>query len=255
MVAFNKKALEELKKCKENIDQEVPKKVLNDVWLSTSPKDWFSSFNTRWTISNLSDVPLNRIQLLELIHPYRNIGKLDKSILRKLIVSVLAWGGLGRSPSNGKLAIDTIEAYEDVCSELLIGMPSIKAYEKFYNLKKSKKMQGIRPAYYTKLIFFFGDQSGLIMDQWTARSTNLLLNNRVIKLESKLVSDDNSVEVYKKYLEFISELKNELKIKTLAQTEEIIFSCPHKNPSVKKRLGEYFHKICSAWRKYVAENT
>ena len=45
------------------------------------------------------------------------------------------------------------------------------------------------------------------MDQWTARSTNLLLNNRVIKLESKLVSDDNSVEVYKKYLEFISELK------------------------------------------------
>ena len=42
---------------------------------------------------------------------------------------------------------------------------------------------------------------------------------------------------------------------SLAQTEEIIFSCPHKNPSVKKRLGEYFHKICSAWRKYVAENT
>ena len=128
-LAFNKKALEELKKCKQNIDQEVPKKLLNDVWLSASPKDWFSSFYTRWTTSNLSDVPLNRIQLLELIHPYRNIGKLDKSTLRKLIVSVLAWGGLGRSPSNGKLAIDTIEAYEDVCSELLIGMPSIKAYE------------------------------------------------------------------------------------------------------------------------------
>ena len=255
MITFNVKALEELKKCKENIDQEVPKKILNNVWLSTSPKEWFSSFNTRWTISNLSDIPLNRIQLLELIHPYRNIGKIDESTLRKLIVSVFAWGGLGRSPSNGKLAIDTIEAYQNVCSKLLNGMSSIKAYAKFFNLKMSKKMQGIRPAYYTKLIFFLGDQSGLIMDQWTARSTNLLLNSREIKLESRLVSDDNSEEVYNKYLAFIAELKNELNIKTLAQTEELIFSCPHKNNSVKKRLGEYFHKICSAWRKYVAENT
>lgn len=140
---------------------------------------------------------------------------------------------MGRSPSNGKLAIDTIEAYQDVCSKLLNGMSSIKAYAKFFNLKMSKKMQGIRPAYYTKLIFFFGDQSGLIMDQWTARSTNLLLNSREIELESRLVSDDNSEEVYNKYLVFIAELKNELNIKTLAQTEELIFSCPHKNHSVK----------------------
>ena len=39
MITFNKKALDELKKCKENIDQEVPKKILNNVWLSSSPKE------------------------------------------------------------------------------------------------------------------------------------------------------------------------------------------------------------------------
>jgi len=254
MVTFNQEALNELKRCKDRIYKEVPEEILNDVWLATSPKDWFSNFNTSWKISNLSETPLNRKELLELIHSHRNKGELDESTLRKLIVSVLAWGGLGTSPTSGQLAIGTIQAYEEVCASLLNGLSSVDAYAKFYKLKKLKEMKGIRPAYYTKLIFFFGDQSGLIMDQWTARSTNLLLRKREIKLESKLVSDDNSEQVYMRYLEFISELKNQLHIKTTAKTEELIFSCPHKNHTVKNRLGDY-HEACSAWRKYVAENT
>ena len=255
MIEFNEVALKHLIICKDKIEREVPSEILDNAWLATSPDNWFKNFNTNWKVSILPKSPLNRYELLNLIDAFRNQGDLDKPTLRMLIISVFAWGGMGTSGSNGKLAIDTIQNYEKICLELLNGMSSVDAYAKFYELKNSGKMRGIGPAYYTKLIFFFGDQSGLIMDQWTARSTNLLLNNRVIKLESKLVSDDNSVEVYKKYLEFISELKIELNIKTLAQTEELIFSCPHKNPSVKKRLGEDFHKICSAWRKYVAENT
>ena len=254
MVQFNKDALDELKRCKNKIDKEVPEEVLNDLWLATSPKEWFSNFNTTWNTSELSESGLNRKELLELIHPHRNKRELDKFILRKLIVSVLAWGGLGTSPTNGKLAIETIKAYEGVCASLLNGLSSVEAYTRFYNLKKLKKMKGLRPAYFTKLIFFFGDQSGLIMDQWTARSTNLLLNKNEIKLERNMVSDNNSVQVYMKYLEFVSELKNKLDIQTPAKAEELIFSCPHKNHTVKKRLGNY-HEACSALRKYVAENS
>ena len=47
----------------------------------------------------------------------------------------------------------------------------------------------------------------------------------------------------------ISGLRN-----SIAKAEELIFSCPHKHRAVKKRLGKY-HGACSAWRKYVAENT
>ena len=68
------------------------------------------------------------------------------------------------------------------------------------------------------------------------------------------MSDNNAEQVYMRYLEFISELKYQLDIETAAKTEELIFSCPHKNHTVKNRLGEY-HEACSAWRKYVAENT
>ena len=180
--------------------------------------------------------------------------ELDEFILRKLIVSVLAWGGLGTSSTNGKLAIETIKAYEGVCASLLNGLSSVEAYTKFYNLKKLKKMKGLRPAYFTKLIFFFGDQSGLIMDQWTARSTNLLLGKTLIKLVGNVVSDTNSEQVYGEYLHFVAELKNHLGINSLAKAEELIFSCPHKHRAVKKRLGKH-HGACSAWRKYVAENT
>lgn len=254
MIEFNEVALNHLIICKDKIDREVPSRILDNAWLATSPDNWFKNFNTNWNVSNLPKSPLNRYELLKLIDAYRNTGDLDKPTLRMLIVSVFAWGGMGTSGSNGKLAIDTIQNYEEICLELLNGMSSVDAYANFYQLKNSGKMRGIRPAYYTKLIFFFGDQSGLIMDQWTARSTNLLLGKKIIRLDNKSVSDNNSDGVYVEYLNFVVALKNRLGIETLPKTEELIFSCPHKKSAVKKRLGE-FHQTCSAWRKFVAENT
>ncbi len=254
MAIFNQQALDELKRCKEQIETEVPIDALNNVWLGSSPFQWFSKFNTGWEISDLSKTPLNRLELLELIKLSRNKNKLDPSILRKLIVSVFAWGGMGYSGKSGKRAIDTIGAYEEVCSKLLNGMPPVNAYAEFYKLKKSKKMQGVGPAYYTKLIFFFGDQTGLIMDQWTARSTNLLLGKKIIKMQSRThVTDNNSEQIYKSYLEFVSELQNHLSIRTLPETEELIFSCSHKK-WVGNEMFKQYHPQCSAWRKFVAEN-
>jgi hypothetical protein len=253
---LNERALDELKRCKDILDK-VPVEIRNKMWLSNaSPKKWFDYFNTNWETSDLSEKPLNRSELLEQFRPYRNKGKLDESIIRKLIISVLAWGGMGYSKTQGKLAISTIGSYERVCTELLNGMLPVDAYAEFFELKKLREMKGIGPAYYTKLIFFFGNQSGLIMDRWTARSTNLLLGSRLIKLEGKTkrVSDNNSEQTYSKYLEFISKLQNQLEIETPAKTEELIFSCPHKHQAVKNRLN-YYHEACSSWRKYVAENT
>ena len=90
MAIFNQQALDELKRCKEQIETEVPIDALNNVWLGSSPFQWFSKFNTGWEIADLSKTPLNRLELLELINLSRNKNKLDPSILRKLIVSVFA---------------------------------------------------------------------------------------------------------------------------------------------------------------------
>ncbi len=255
MVTFNQEALDELKKCKDRIDAEVPKEKLDNSWLATSPHNWFSKFDTCWQVSNLPKDPLNRKGLLELINPHRSEGELDSEIIRKLIICIFAWGGMRPAPDSGKLAIETINTYENICLKLMKGMPPVSAYEEFYEKKEARLMRGNGPAYYTKLIFFLGDQTGLIMDQWTARSTHLLLNEKIIKLDdNKYVSSDNSMRVYQRYLEVISELKNTLGINTLAETEELIFSCSHLSLKLKKELCKY-HKACSAWRKYVVENT
>ena len=109
------------------------------------------------------------------------------------------------------------------------------------------------PPYYTKLIYFLGDHSGLILDQWTARSINKLCDEQVIKLTrnkngSMAVRQSNGPKHYKIYLEIVEELRAELKLDTLPETEELIFSC--SDLQGKNRLGQY-HRICSAWRKYV----
>ena len=234
----------------------MPEKVRDNLLLGgLSPKSWFEKIAPHSKIPNLPDKPLNRPELLNLIQPYRGKKEVDEITIRKLIVSIFAWGGMRISPRSGKLAIDTIKTYEKICLELLNGMSSVSAYDEFYKKKKLGVMRGVGPAFYTKLIFFLGDQTGLIMDQWTAQSTNLLLNAPVIKLRpSKTVHDENSQQVYARYLNFVTELKTALSTDLVSKTEELIFSFPHTHLDVKKRLGEY-HKTYSAWRKYVAENS
>ncbi len=81
MVTFNQEALDELKKCKDRIDAEVPKEKLDNSWLATSPHNWFSKFDTCWQVSNLPKDPLNRKGLLELINPHKSEGELDSEII------------------------------------------------------------------------------------------------------------------------------------------------------------------------------
>ena len=53
MAKFNQQALDELKRCKERIETEVPKEILNKVWLATSPERWFSNLKTSLDILDL----------------------------------------------------------------------------------------------------------------------------------------------------------------------------------------------------------
>lgn len=257
MLIFNQQALNELKSCKEKIDTSVPKKIQDELWFAgLSPKAWFNKFEPGYDFPELPEKRLNRSELLDFIQPYRGNNEVDEITIRKLIVCIFAWGGMRPTPRWGQLAINTIKSYEKICLGLLRGeLDATSAYDEFYKQKKLGQMRGVGPAYYTKLIFFFGNQAGAIMDRWTARSTNLLLNAPVVKLNStKYVDNENPTQVYAKYLEFISELKTTLGIESVSKTEELIFSCSHIQATVINRLGKH-HQACSAWRKYVVENT
>lgn len=95
----------------------------------------------------------------------------------------------------------------------------------FYELMKSRKLTGMGPAYFTKLICFLSrDLNGYTMDQWTAKSINLLLMKPLVKLTSSgLVSKSNTATTYEEFCLGIESLAKIIK-KNPLDTEEMLFS-------------------------------
>jgi hypothetical protein len=115
-------------------------------------------------------------------------------------------------------------------------------------------MSGIGPAYYTKLIFFLGDGEGLIMDQWTSKSINLIHEENVIKLTGGYVSRFAGSGMYQKYVHCVAELAEGMGLSGTEfqknnKMEELIFSISAKKKP--KFLTRQEHEIVSAWRSYV----
>ena len=131
-----------------------------------------------------------------------------------LCVFILAWGGMRLNYAKDFIQNEQRQHWEPIAEEIRSGSLSYHAgYEKFFELTRAKKIKGCGPAYYTKLLFFLPPKElprGIIMDQWTARSLNLLMQREVVKLlptgSDFRVSTENSVEVYESFCKLVAEL-------------------------------------------------
>ena len=252
---FDNDALTYLKLCKDRVSK-LPKVVKESAWLGADAKKWFEHTKSDWQLPGLSSSKLYRDDLIRAINGAKKKRFLSQSDVRELTIKVFVWGGMTRTHNSGKLAMETINSYEDICRDLLDGLDPASAYERFYMVHNVGEMKGVGPAYYTKLICFLGDQSGVIMDQWTARSINVLFASDIIRLnksgKSYTVNKKNTSHVYSSFLSCIRKLQIELKIESALETEELIFSCSDmKKP---KPITLEHHKILSAWRRYVKTN-
>lgn len=257
---FNSDALSYLIRCKERL-KEVDPKILNKRWVGRGAESWFETVNNSsdldWYIGGLSTSPLDRCKLQKKISGLRSSKTISDEDIKMSVIEIFAWGGMRMD--HARMVLPCIENYQDICKDLLCSkLNSDDAYKNFHDAHHSGMFKGMGPPFYTKLIYFLGDHSGLILDQWTARSINKLCDKPVIKLTrnkngSMAVRQSNGPKHYKIYLEIVEELRAELKLDTLplSKTEELIFSCSDRDPRVINRLGQYYHRICSAWRKYV----
>jgi hypothetical protein len=187
----------------------------------------------------LSTTKFDRVQLIERAKATSGISNFE------VVLDIFAWGGINRK--HAFWALENFKSWEYIIKELRQGLSSIEAYDEFYHLRK-KSLRGIGPAYYTKLIFFCQPKhDGYIMDQWTARSVNLLLDqsNDPIRLnKSKYfqgVSDYNDKCVYKKFCCSVEGLAKECGHDDPKKIEEALFS-----KGGHKKLD---------WRKYVIQNS
>lgn len=173
-------------------------------WNGINSSDWGYYFYQKNL--NLSlDCKLTRSQLLG--------NDFSKDLSKEeLAIAILSWGGMnrehGKSLFQNKEWLNLIDKMRK--NEITT---RVEAYELFKNLRKNKKLKGMGPAYFTKLICFVNPNlKGYIMDQWTSKSINLLFDNKIVALtNSGHVADKNNASIYEDFclkIEFLADLLN-----------------------------------------------
>ncbi len=195
--------------------------------------------------------------------------KSNEATIRKLI-SIMAWGGmkehqfmmcmtgtkLFKSKLDQKYKIKNtslVKEYDDlneICNCMDYVSKTKLTREEIYDIFANLNLFQCGPAYFTKLMFFtsYKANSCFIMDQWTARSINLLIDDQYICMRnSKNPSPSKEGNNGKKYNRFcliiedlskkISKIKKPLLI-TPSEVEQLLFSRGGKKDKLE-------------WRKYV----
>jgi len=201
--------------------------------------------------------PKNTLLFLQLLPGAKRdfvFSSLDRDRLFKLVKDkfvntptlcalILSWGGM--RPQHFKALIRQTE-WVRVCDKIRAGcLTRREAYADFLALRKAGKLQGMGPAFFTKLIYFLaprsdGVRSPHIMDQWAASSMNVLCGRKVVKLsasgKSLWVNDANDPECYEVFCELVDRLCVRLKVD------------PHRLDRAMLSLGG---RNPHPWRSYV----
>lgn len=188
---------------------------------------------------NLNDYPFanNRLKRSEV----KEICHSDDNNVLVGYLCVMAWGAQGAGPGGKKAVASSWQARESIAAILNKIRNSSLTRAQAYNLFLENKIPGLGPAYFTKLIYFFlkNQPIGYIMDQWTAKSVNLLTGCNVVLMGGNSPSNRNKAENYELFCEVIDSLAKKLECSG-DELEERLFS---QNGRHGRKRG--------AWRQHV----
>jgi len=170
------------------------------------------------------------------------------------VVCIFAWGNMRQSPSGSDLFFGNWNKYETEIDQTIQNFQT-NVYTRSWAYEKLKriKMQGCRPAYYTKLLFFFGSGNTYIMDQWTAKSIELLwdLNDRI-----EIVFDNGGNYVQaNNHSGLYEEFCNRLETLTLTVNNQL--NSNYTPTDIEERIfsnGANLGQALGTWRAYVQAN-
>ena len=100
--------------------------------------------------------------------------------------AILAWGGM-RMDNRNRLSAD--HDWLSFADNIRRGAISrAEAFHQFQDLRRDKRLKGMGPAFFTKLIYFLSPRGGAappahILDQWTGSSVNLLSGSDVVRMD------------------------------------------------------------------------
>lgn len=219
-----------------DVFSELKKRMREPVpWKGKNPRTWCLQV-THDACTSAGNKPMSRKELFHFC-AQSNVDAKD------MFVAICAWGRM--RISNGRRAWHSVEKWSPVVAKLKGDCQNrLEAYRRFYKLCNDGNFPGVGPAFFTKLIFFIRpDLNGYIMDQWTARSINLLYGTKIkltrLKPGEKMVSPTNPPEIYEEFCCEMEDLAQRLH-RSPAEAEEVIFSNGGKDRA--------------SWRRYVIGN-
>lgn len=212
-------------------------------WVGRNPSTWINALNRNACIKINNDQ--NGVFNFKPTRSSLYDQSADKIQDFDFVVNVLAWGGMHLN--HGRAVLKKYEHWGHIVNELRNNkIDPFDGYKKFMGKRLEGKLPGMGPAYFTKIIFFATQNqankpNAYIMDQWTARSINLLLGHELVSTikthQGSRVSDNNTSETYKKFCEVIEHLSSLIGEPDPKKTEEHLFSNGGRN--------------AGAWRRYL----
>ena len=205
------------------------------VWRDRKASPWTQSVGIDDLGDEASSQPLSRSFLKQLCV---NEAVSDRDVLW----SILAWGGMRRDAA--RRLSDHEDRWIEITGKLRRdGLDRRASYRMCFDAVTEIRSGGIGPAYFTKLIFFANPRhDGYIMDQWTSRSVNFLLDGpTLIKMRThNHVDPRNDEETYVQFCRVVEALSKILTNKTAEETELCLFSKGGRSPH--------------PWRRYLLKN-
>jgi hypothetical protein len=161
------------------------------VWRGADEVAWAKHICPNRNFPNLSSSPRCREQL-------KSFCRKGTVTPEECFIACMAWGR--SNIRNARLAWSDRERWKPVLERIRSGaLDRNEAYDKL-----NIGIPGLGPAFFTKLIFFLmpkGKTPGYIMDQWTAKSVDLLWEPSFLRFRGGYVSPSNSSFEYIKYCE------------------------------------------------------
>ena len=184
-----------------------------------------------------------------------SVPKVDRGFLKKaagadsstvsdrdLLWAILSWGRMRRNAA--RVLKEREDHWTAVVGRLRRdGMTRTECYEICHATMREFNPAGIGPAYFTKLIFFANPRhDGYIMDQWTSRSINLLVEGpAVVRMRTQdHVDPRNDKGHYEAFCQAVEALSDKLETRDHEHTEQCLFSRGGRRPD--------------PWREYLKKN-
>jgi hypothetical protein len=217
--------------------ESLPEALETEQWAGSKINGWWNwvskRIETPFPETELPECQLNRDKLKMFCN--KDSGKADWECL----AAVMAWGGQNRK--HGVTVFNRFEEVQPIIHEMRHGAIShIEAYKRFDAIWQKPEKLGMGAAYFTKLIFFCEPtHEGYIMDQWTSKSINLLMDKEIVHLTAGHVIKKNTYENYANFCSCTNSIAEALNIQSDDKGEKVEIAMFSKGGREKWRWRQH----------------